>query len=98
MGVFHLMFSVSLQCSGSPIKLVSPGIETWPSPQGPRNSGQSARAAARPVANITGIQVEKLRAIVAGRHLNKDPFRSPIEFRECRAEHLEHQIRVHLRN
>src|SRR5216117_846092 len=49
--VFHLTLFVSLQCSGRPIGLVSPGAETRPSPHGPRNSGQSDRAASRPTAN-----------------------------------------------
>src|SRR5437762_1254988 len=43
----HFTLFVSLQRSGSPIGLL-PGAETWPSPVGPRNSGQSARAAAWP--------------------------------------------------
>ena len=49
--VFHLTLFVSLQCSGRPIGVVSPGAETWPSPHGPRNSGQSARAAGPPMTN-----------------------------------------------
>src|SRR5437867_623369 len=50
--VFHLIFSVSLQWSGKPTTLVSPDAEAWPSPEGPRNSGQSARAACAPEMNI----------------------------------------------
>src|SRR5450432_3850135 len=42
--VFHRTFLVSLHSSGSPTVFSSPGAETWPSPNGPRKSGQSARA------------------------------------------------------
>ena len=38
--------------------LVSPGAEAWPSPHGPRNSGQSARAAGPPKANSTSVSRE----------------------------------------
>ena len=42
-GVFHWTFRVSLQWSGRPID--SPGAAAQPFPCGPRNFGQSARAA-----------------------------------------------------
>src|SRR5580704_5482901 len=49
MAVFHLTFSVSVQCRGRPSRLVWPGAVARPSRQGPRKSGQSSRAeAARP--------------------------------------------------
>ena len=36
---------------------MSPGAEAWPSPHGPRNSGQSARAAGPPMtSSITAIR------------------------------------------
>ena len=36
--------------------LVSPGAEAWPLPEGPRNSGQSARVAGPPKANTANVK------------------------------------------
>src|ERR1041385_4999923 len=43
-GVFHFTLLVSLQRSGNPAALVLAAPVACPSPCGPRNSGQSARA------------------------------------------------------
>src|ERR1039458_2618659 len=40
------------------MSLASPGADAWPSPQGPRNSGQSARAAGPPMASSTSARRE----------------------------------------
>src|ERR1700691_4024329 len=51
--VFHFTFSVSLQCNGNPTGFLSVGAETYPSPHGPRNSGQSPLANCEPPTIIT---------------------------------------------
>src|SRR5271155_5780286 len=60
-GVFQRTFSVSLQCRGRP-RFFSPGASTCPSPIGPRNSGQSARAPA--VASDRQQIVEKILCFI----------------------------------
>ena len=42
------MFLVSLHSSGRPMSLEPSGAETWPFPNGPRKSGQSAREVKTP--------------------------------------------------
>ena len=45
------------------MSLASPGAETWPSPRGPRNSGQSACAASEPKVVSTKAKIKPRRSL-----------------------------------
>src|SRR5690349_12848327 len=67
--VFHLTLFVSLQCSGRPTVLVSPGAEARPSPQGPRNSGQQFGAQSAPCIQVAATKGNTRRSDKRKRHI-----------------------------